>query len=114
MAALIKKWFFLNDNEVQGPLLESEITPLAQKYPTGLVWGQGLSEWVKPEEWRKTLQDLQDILQSLQADMTPQWRLKQGDFEAGPFVYDQLIQLLKSHPNAGDVMIFHEPEQLLQ
>ncbi len=102
------KWFFLLNNEVKGPYAESEIDSLASQNPEGLVWGHGLSEWVKPEDWKRTLQSLDDILSSLQNDMKPQWRLKQGDYEAGPFTYDQLIQVLKSHPNAGEVLIFQE------
>lgn len=106
-----KKWFFLINNEVQGPHLATEIQNLIQKNSAGLVWGQGLSDWLKPEDWQKTISDLNNILASLQGDLVPQWRVKQGDFEAGPFIYDHLIQVLKSHPNPGDVMIFHEPEK---
>jgi hypothetical protein len=106
-----KKWFFLINNEVKGPFPESEVHSLVQKHADGLVWGQGLSEWVTPDIWKKTLSDLQDILSSLQMDMTPQWKIRQGDFEAGPFVYDQMIQVLKAHPNAGDVDLFHEGEE---
>lgn len=106
--AITKKWFFLKDNEVQGPFQESEIKGLIPQNPTGLVWGQGLQEWVKPEEWQNTLTQLQDILASLHSDMTPQWRLKQGTFEAGPFIYDQLIQVLKAHPEPSEVQISQE------
>ncbi len=107
---LSKKWFFLNNNEVQGPFTETEINSLAAQHSEGLVWGHGLAEWIKPDDWRKTMTDLQGILESLQSDMTPQWRVKQGDFEAGPFVYDQLIQVLKAHPNPGDILLFQESE----
>ena len=106
--SITKKWFFLKDNEVQGPFRDSEIQSLIPQHPDGLVWGQGLQEWLKPEEWQKTLTDLQDILASLQSDMTPQWRLKQGTFEAGPFIYDQLIQVLKAHPEPSEVEVSSE------
>ena len=105
-----KKWFFLIDNEVKGPFVDSEILELAKNHPAGLVWGHGLSEWIKPGEWQATMTDLQGILASLQSDMTPQWRIKQGTFEAGPFIYDQMIQLLKAHPNAGEVLLYQESE----
>ncbi len=108
--AVTKKWFFLVENEVQGPFAESEIKNLSKTYASGLVWGQGLSEWIKPDEWEKTMTDLQGILASLQSDMTPQWRIKQGAFEAGPFIYDQLIQVLKAHPNAGQCLLYLESE----
>ncbi len=108
--AVTKKWFFLVENEVQGPFVETEIKDLSKKHAAGLVWGQGLSEWIKPDEWEKTMTDLQGILASLQTDMTPQWRIKQGEFEAGPFIYDQLIQVLKAHPNAGQCLLYQESE----
>jgi hypothetical protein len=108
--ALLKKWFLLNNNEVQGPFQESEVQKLLSQLPTALVWGHGLSEWLNKEDWQKILVDLQEILTSLQSDMTPQWRLKQGTFEAGPFIYDQLIQVLKAHPDPGDVLISQDAE----
>ncbi len=106
-----KKWFFLVNNEVQGPYLESEINNLAQKHAEGLVWGQGLNEWIRPSDWQKTLNELQQVLSGLQSDMTPQWRMKQGDFEAGPFIYDQLLQVLKSHADPAAVMIYQDQDQ---
>ncbi len=105
-----KKWFFMINNEVQGPFVDSEVQKLSELNSSGLVWGQGLAEWVTVEEWKKTLNELQGVLTSLQADMIPQWRVKQGDFEAGPFIYDQLIQLLKAHPHPGDVLLLQENE----
>lgn len=105
-----KKWFFLINNEVQGPYLESEINNLAQKHADGLVWGQGLNEWIRPSDWQKTLNELQQVLSGLQADMTPQWRMKQGEFEAGPFIYDQLLQVLKAHADPAAVLIYQDQD----
>lgn len=103
------KWFFLKNNEVSGPFLESEIDPLAASHPEGLIWGQGFNEWVTHTEWKKTLISLNEIVKELQGDMTPQWSIKYDGQAQGPFTYDQLIQTLKAHPAAGEVLVRQTP-----
>lgn len=100
-----KKWFFLKNNEVSGPYAVSEIDPLAALHPEGLVWGQGLNEWVSHAEWKSTIQHLDSIIKGLQNDMTPTWVVKFEDTPQGPMTYDQLVQTLKAHPHPSETQI---------
>ncbi len=106
------KWFLLTNNEISGPYHEDEIAPLAAASPDALIWGHGLSEWVSPGEWKKSLSSLDEILKSLKEDMNPSWMLKQGEDESGPFTYDQLVQTLKNHPMPAEVLFkqLNEPD----
>lgn len=104
-----KKWFFLNQNNVTGPHLESEIPHLHDQYPEGLIWGAGLSEWQSHQEWSDKINLLKEVLESLQVDMTPTWWVRDDQAQSGPMTYHKLIQLLKNHTAAGDIELKQDP-----
>jgi hypothetical protein len=104
-----KKWFFLNQNNVTGPLRENEISALHENHLDGLIWGAGLSEWQPYSEWYVKIQLLKEVLESLQVDMTPTWWMRDDQAEKGPMTYHKIIQLLKSHRAAGDIEIKQDP-----
>jgi len=104
-----KKWFFLHQNTVTGPLSETQLTKHHEQHPEGLIWGQGLSEWQSFSEWQEKLNLLKEVLDSLQTDMTPVWWMRDDQAQSGPMTYHKLIQLLKNSTAAGDIELKQDP-----
>lgn len=82
---------------------------MAAATPDGLIWGQGLGEWVSHAEWKKALEHLDDVLKGLQSDMSPHWVIKHNDRTQGPYTYDQLVYALKAHPAPSEVLLKPDP-----
>jgi hypothetical protein len=100
-----RKWFLQVDHQVKGPWQEEELREKIKEFPQSLIWGNGLSEWVTPDQWARAINDLESILDGLRGDLQPDWHWRQSGRESGPMSYDQLIQTLKAHPQVSDIEV---------
>lgn len=109
MSEATKKWFLLQAGEVQGPWTPEELENLLPTATEPQVWGRGMAEWMKPEEWRAALRTEGSALSEQVAAADRVWRYRSlSGKEQGPFTYDVLLTHLKSLPDYGDIQVLGE------
>jgi len=109
------RWFFLNKkNEVLGPFEKWEIELQLVSEPDGLVWGSGITDWLKPSEWRNRVQLLEEVLADLESNKSQIWYYQEGPTLTGPLSYHDLIQKLKNCVDSSQVLIRRSPNKKMR
>lgn len=101
----VKRWFILQNNQVQGPYHETEIESLAGQFDSPLIWGRGLSEWVPPQKWKEALNN-PSLMGPIEQD--PKWKYRLEDKEFGPMPYIEMIQQLKKESDLTTLELWSE------
>lgn len=102
-----KKWFLLLDGQVTGPYGDQEIDHRVEKAKDPLIWGRGMSEWLAPDKWRKTLKAMLDQ-QNRELQSSRQWKMRVNNKELTPMSIDELIEHLKDYTDLSPVRIWTE------
>jgi hypothetical protein len=103
-----KRWFILQQNQVQGPFIEEEIEGLVTKMDSPLIWGRGLQEWLPPIKWREALKTISLVPQS---EVEPRWKYRADNQEFGPMSYNQMIGALREMPDHNAVKVWNDSQQ---
>lgn len=105
---LARKWFYVQSNNVKGPLDVSELENSLQSLgSTVLIWGRGLSEWVPPDKWREFVR-LESQNQAAQEPVEPMWKYRYGKKEFGPLSFHDLIENLRKLPDPQTLSLWSD------
>ena len=101
-----RRWFILENNQVNGPYQTSEVEALVPTAVDPLIWGRGLSEWLPTNAWRESLKD-PHLLAALSVD-DRQWRYRYEGKEYGPVSFEDLMAVLKSNNDFAEFLVCNE------
>jgi hypothetical protein len=100
-----KRWFIMQENQVQGPYQEQEIEGLISQLQNPLIWGRGLTEWVPPLKWREALKNPALIIQE---EAEPMWKYRIEDREHGPMKFQEMLTQLKKELDHSNILLWNE------
>lgn len=93
----MKAWFLLRQGQVLGPFTPEEVEAQIPQCLDPLIWGKGLSEWMAPDKWRKSLREASlypEVRTSTQTEATD-WHYRIEGVEKPPVTFSQLLQFLR-------------------
>lgn len=86
-------WFILNDGQVLGPFTIAEVRADLPKLKDVQIWGKGLSEWLPPDKWEKSLKKFPQATNN--SENPEKWLLRIEGKELPGQTFQQLISHLK-------------------
>lgn len=102
------RWFVLINGEVIGPFDEIGTQDQLALHPQALVWGKGQAEWLNQNQWRKFMSQYEEAVEREKTHVDRGWRVKVGEQEHRPMVYDQMILFLRQLPDLSNARIWTE------
>ncbi len=110
----IKSWFILSNDVINGPYQQSEIVnELSEgKWKDARFWSKGKPHWLTPAQFKEVI----TIVQKKQTDLPhPQdvlWSLKDLDIQLGPWMYDDLINYLRTKKHYKNIFVSNNVNQV--
>lgn len=101
-----RRWFVLENNQVNGPYQTAEVEALMPNAKSPLIWGRGLSEWLPPQEWLQVLKD-PSINTQVSTDQ-PEWHYRHEGKEYGPMTFRAMMDVLKTHSDFENFVVYNE------
>ncbi len=98
-----RRWFVLENNQVNGPYQASEIEALAPNSKNPLIWGRGLSEWMPTDAWREAIKDPSISVTITATD--PQWFYRYEGKEHGPAAFSSMMIVLKAKDDFSEFVV---------
>ena len=103
-----RRWFVLENNQVNGPYQTDEVEALVPNAKNPLIWGRGLSEWLPTHDWREALKD--PSLNTTVTATDPLWRYRKEGLEFGPMAFSTMMEALKSQDDFSDIVVCNETQ----
>ncbi|NUM58186.1 MAG: PilZ domain-containing protein [Bdellovibrionaceae bacterium] len=103
------KWFTQKKNKINGPYNLNQIEALIENSQDDiLIWGQGMAEWLTPNDWKVFLSEKQKVNDSQRE--IPSWKFRINDTESQDLTFKELINELKKQKEF-DLIYFKNKEQ---
>lgn len=103
-----RKWFILSNDQVKGPYDRAGIESHLHEHANPLIWGRGQGEWLTPQQWEKMLADLENTLHRNRLQSEREWRIRIGEQEMRPMLYNEMIEYLKPQADLSQILIWTE------
>ena len=104
-----RRWFVLENNQVNGPYQTSEVEALMPNAKNPLIWGRGLNEWLPPQDWIQALKD--PAINTQASSDEPEWRYRHEGKEFGPMTFKAMMDILKSYSDFEQFVVYNEVQK---
>ena len=104
-----RRWFVLENNQVNGPYQAAEVEALMPNAKSPLIWGRGLSEWLPFQDWLQALKD--PSLNTQVSSNETQWHYRHEGKEFGPMAFTAMMEILKTHSDFEDFVVYNEVQK---
>ena len=103
-----RKWFLCADGVVSGPYDQNIVNERVANSPQSLIWGRGLPDWISPQKWKKIEGELEKTISQHRVANERLWKLKVGDEEQPPMIFEQMLAFLRTRHDYGEMMVWTE------
>jgi hypothetical protein len=103
-----KKWFILENEQVQGPFTTGEVeAKLLEVKTPPLIWWRGIAEWVRLEKWQQELRTNPAYSRDREVQ-DRRWKMKIQETEYPESTMAELVQQLKKINDLSQVRVWTE------